>query len=79
MPAKRLSLGAMKQLMEYDWPGNVRELAHVLERATILAEDRPEIAVLRRRFDSSFLLFSAGAPEPTLSLSQGLTSLRPLR
>jgi transcriptional regulator with PAS, ATPase and Fis domain len=30
--------------MEYDWPGNVRELAHVLERGTILAEDRREIA-----------------------------------
>jgi DNA-binding NtrC family response regulator len=44
MPVKRLSAGALKRLMEHDWPGNVRELAHVLERATILAEDRPEIA-----------------------------------
>jgi transcriptional regulator with GAF, ATPase, and Fis domain len=44
MPVKRLSAGAAKRLMEHDWPGNVRELAHVLERGTILAEDRREIA-----------------------------------
>jgi len=44
MPVKRLSAGALHRLTEYDWPGNVRELAHVLERATILAEDRTEIA-----------------------------------
>jgi DNA-binding NtrC family response regulator len=44
MPVKRLSAAALQRLLDYDWPGNVRELAHVLERATILAEDRPEIA-----------------------------------
>jgi DNA-binding NtrC family response regulator len=44
LPVKRLSAGALARLMEYDWPGNVRELAHVLERATILAENRLEIA-----------------------------------
>ncbi len=44
MPVKRLSADAAKRLMEYDWPGNVRELAHVLERGTILAENRREIA-----------------------------------
>jgi len=43
MPVKRLSAAAAGRLMEHDWPGNVRELAHVLERAAILAEDRPEI------------------------------------
>jgi len=42
-PAKRLTAEARKRLMEHDWPGNVRELEHVLERAWILAEDRPEI------------------------------------
>jgi len=50
MPIKRLSSGAAKRLMEHDWPGNVRELAHVLERATILAEDRSEIAREEIRF-----------------------------
>jgi transcriptional regulator with PAS, ATPase and Fis domain len=30
--------------MEHNWPGNVRELEHVLERASILAEGRTEIA-----------------------------------
>jgi len=40
LPVKRLSSGAAAELMEHDWPGNVRELEHVLERASILAEDR---------------------------------------
>jgi DNA-binding NtrC family response regulator len=40
---KRLSRGAEHRLMQHDWPGNIRELGHVLERATILSEDRPEI------------------------------------
>jgi len=44
MPVKRLSDGAAERLTEHHWPGNVRELEHVLERATILAEDRREIA-----------------------------------
>jgi len=42
-PAKSLSQCAMARLEAHDWPGNVRELQHVLERAWILAEDRPEI------------------------------------
>jgi DNA-binding NtrC family response regulator len=50
MPVKRLSSGAEARLMEHDWPGNVRELEHVLERATILAEDRREIAREEIRF-----------------------------
>ncbi|MDR3745925.1 MAG: sigma 54-interacting transcriptional regulator [Acidobacteriaceae bacterium] len=50
MPIKRLSSGAAKRLMEHNWPGNVRELAHVLERGTILAEDRREIAREEIRF-----------------------------
>ena len=31
---------AQTALQSYHWPGNVRELANVIERATILAEDR---------------------------------------
>jgi DNA-binding NtrC family response regulator len=50
LPVKRLSAGAAARLMEHDWPGNVRCLAHVLERATILAEDRREIAQDEIRF-----------------------------
>jgi DNA-binding NtrC family response regulator len=50
MPVKRLSAGAAQRLMEYDWPGNVRELGHVLERGTILAEDRREIGRAEIRF-----------------------------
>lgn len=42
-PAKSLSQDAMRLLIDHRWPGNIRELEHVLERAMILAEDRPEI------------------------------------
>jgi len=53
MPQKRLSQAALEVFQGYDWPGNVRELGHVLERAAILAEDRPEIGmtevILRRK------------------------------
>jgi DNA-binding NtrC family response regulator len=42
-PAKAITAAAMGKLEVYDWPGNVRELEHVLERAWILAESRPEI------------------------------------
>jgi len=39
-PRKGITEAAMGRLAQYDWPGNVRELMHVLERASILAEDR---------------------------------------
>ena len=42
-PTKSLSDSAVTRLKSHSWPGNVRELEHVLERAWILAEDRPEI------------------------------------
>ncbi|HEX5234281.1 MAG TPA: sigma-54 dependent transcriptional regulator [Silvibacterium sp.] len=42
-PARSLSAEAMCMLVAHRWPGNIRELEHVLERAAILAEDRPEI------------------------------------
>ena len=42
-PAKSLSAEAIRKLAAHKWPGNIRELEHVLERAAILAEDRPEI------------------------------------
>jgi transcriptional regulator with PAS, ATPase and Fis domain len=37
----------------YSWPGNVRELEHTLERAWILAEDRPRIDLEEIEFDES--------------------------
>lgn len=42
-PVKALSADAMQMLRMHKWLGNVRELEHVLERAVILAEDRPVI------------------------------------
>ncbi len=42
-PAKSFTEDAIAQLCSHSWPGNVRELAHVVERAYILAEGRPQI------------------------------------
>jgi DNA-binding NtrC family response regulator len=42
-PAKTVNAAAMARLAAHDWPGNVRELEHVIERAWILAEERPQI------------------------------------
>ncbi len=53
LPRKRISREAMQVLREYSWPGNVRELAHVLERATILVGDGPEIGVREIRLRSA--------------------------
>jgi len=44
-PRKKVSRAALEKLQADSWPGNVRELAHVLERATILVGDAPEIGV----------------------------------
>lgn len=56
-PAKSLSADAMQALREHKWPGNVRELEHVLERAMILAEDRPVIGAEEIEFGGESLLF----------------------
>jgi DNA-binding NtrC family response regulator len=56
-PRKRLHAKALERLMAHGWPGNVRELEHVLERASILAEDRPEVGPDEIEFgDEAFVL-----------------------
>ena len=50
---KELTSEAHERLREYTWPGNVRELQHVLERASILAEDRPKITPAEIEFDQA--------------------------
>jgi DNA-binding NtrC family response regulator len=50
-PAKRVTSAAMERLTAHAWPGNVRELEHVLERAWILAEERPRIDAGEIEFD----------------------------
>ena len=49
-PAKSLDAEAFHRLQKHSWPGNVRELEHVLERAWILAEDRPAITAQEIEF-----------------------------
>ena len=50
-PAKRLDDDAFAMLAAHAWPGNVRELQHVLERASILAEDRLVITTAEIELD----------------------------
>ena len=40
-PGSAITPAAMAKLRAYDWPGNVRELENVIERALIMAGDRP--------------------------------------
>ncbi len=51
-PSKTFDPEALEKLCAQGWPGNVRELAHVVERAYILAEDRPQISAAEIRVRS---------------------------
>jgi transcriptional regulator with GAF, ATPase, and Fis domain len=42
-PGKNLGAGALDTLLQHNWPGNVRELRNVIERASIVVADGPEI------------------------------------
>jgi len=42
---KKFTMTAMKELMAYEWPGNIRELKNVVERAVVLAGNRPTIGI----------------------------------
>jgi DNA-binding NtrC family response regulator len=48
---RQLDEEAFARLAAHAWPGNVRELQHVLERASILAEDRPVITAAEIELD----------------------------
>jgi DNA-binding NtrC family response regulator len=48
---KQLDEEAFAHLAAHAWPGNVRELQHVLERASILAEDRLVITAAEIELD----------------------------
>ena len=51
-PSKVFHPEALDKLCSHVWPGNVRELGHVVERAYILAEDRPMITASEIRVRS---------------------------
>jgi DNA-binding NtrC family response regulator len=40
-----ITADGLERMLGYTWPGNVREIRNVLERALILAQGKPEIAV----------------------------------
>ncbi len=78
-PAKKITPAAMERLEAHGWPGNVRELQHVLERAWILAEDRPRIDRPEIELDDPGSEAPNGVgqlPEPDLQECSGVASGR---
>ncbi len=63
LPAPRLGDDAVRILESHPWRGNVRELQHVMERASILAEDRPVIEAEHLLFSYSCHGVCDGTPE----------------
>ena len=59
LETKQLDTAAYARLSQHSWPGNVRELQHVLERASILAEDRSTITPAEIEFDEAQAAFNA--------------------
>ena len=63
-PVKRISPGAIRQLLAYDWPGNVRELSGVIERAALM-----ETTGIIQSAGLPLHLRSARPPAPVLPLA----------
>ena len=79
LPARQISLEAMKLLESYDWPGNVRELENVIERSlalshadTIGARDLPAQVLNHRRSHPDLIEL----PEEGLDLEAHLEEIR---
>ncbi len=68
LPNGSLSAAAVVKLQSYCWPGNVRELKHVIERATILAEE-PDVGPDGLIFDADELPLSESS-NPNLSTTE---------
>jgi two-component system, NtrC family, response regulator PilR len=79
LPARQISIEAMKLLETYDWPGNVRELENVIERSlalshadTIGARDLPAQVLNHRRSHPELIEL----PEEGLDLEAHLEEIR---
>jgi len=63
---------AMEVLVRYDWPGNVRELENALERAVVIARDRPvtpdDLPDRVREAPTPRLAESETPPNPTMEV-----------
>ena len=72
--ASALELGdeTMEILTQYDWPGNVRELENALERAAVIAKNRPiEVEDLPERVSEApapKLVEQEAPPNPTMEV-----------
>ena len=63
---RRLSDGALAAMLAHPWPGNLRELRFEMQRATVLAGDRPRIEV------GDLSLYADSGPTPALDPSATL-------
>jgi two-component system, NtrC family, response regulator PilR len=79
LPARQISIEAMRLLESHDWPGNVRELENVIERAlalshseTISTRDLPAELLNSRRVSSGLV----SLPEEGLDLEAYLEDIR---
>jgi DNA-binding NtrC family response regulator len=79
LPARQISIEAMRLLEAYDWPGNVRELENVIERAlalshaeTISTRDLPTELFSSRRSNPDLIHL----PEEGLDLEGYLEDIR---
>ncbi len=62
LPAKEISLEAMRVLTRYEWPGNVRELENAIEFATVMSGGRTSIEALDLPLEQSNATESGVAP-----------------
>jgi two-component system response regulator PilR (NtrC family) len=79
LPARQISIEAMRLLEAYDWPGNVRELENVVERAlalshaeTISTRDLPAELLTSRRSNPDLIHL----PDDGLDLEGHLEDIR---
>jgi two-component system response regulator PilR (NtrC family) len=79
LPARQISIEAMRLLEAYDWPGNVRELENVVERAlalshaeTISTRDLPAELLTSRRSNPDLIHL----PDEGLDLEAHLEDIR---
>jgi len=70
-PARTISHGAARRLLEYPWPGNIRELENAIERGVTLATGPIELDDLParvREWAPSHVLVAASDPEELVTL-----------
>lgn len=60
IPVKKISLGALRLLMNHPWPGNVRQLENIIERMVVM---NPDVVVFMPRHVPEEVLAARMTPE----------------